>query len=116
MCWGELCGEHHVAVRVDGANLPEAAGLDRQAVGQFPAALIEGQQADAVPIRGTDESAIWAETQLFDVAPAYVGLLNVVGEAEGASGGDQWAGGCSLLELINTRPLERDRKEEEDTQ
>lgn len=115
MRWGELGGEHHVAVRVDGANLPEAAGLDGQAVGQLPTVLIEGQQADAVPIRGTDESSVWAETQLFDVAPAYVGLLDVVGEAEGASGGDQRAGGRSLLELINTRPLERDRKEDEDT-
>lgn len=88
VCWGELGGEHHVTVWVDGADLPEAAGLDGQAVGQLAAALVEGQQANAVPIRGADESSIRAETQLFDVAPADVGLLDVVGEAEGTAGGD----------------------------
>lgn len=107
MCRGELGGEHHVAVRVDGADLPEAAGLDGQAVGQLAAALVEGQQADAVAIRGADESSVRAEAQLFDVAPANVGLLNVVGEAEGTAGGDQRAGGRSFLELIHTCPLWR---------
>lgn len=114
MCRGELGGEHHVAVRVDGANLPEAAGLDGKAVGQLAAALVEGQQADAVAIRGADESPIRAETQLFDVAPANVGLLDVMGEAEGAAGGDQRAGGRSLLELIYTSPLGRERKKDGD--
>lgn len=109
MCRGELGGEHHVTVRVDGADLPEAAGLDGQAVGQLAAALVEGQQAHAVAIRGADEASVRAETQLFDVAPADVGLLDVVGEAEGAAGGDQRAGGGSLLELIHTCPLRRDR-------
>lgn len=33
VCWGELGGENHVTVRVDGADLSEAAGLDGQAVG-----------------------------------------------------------------------------------
>lgn len=105
VCRGELGGEHHVAVRVDGADLPEAAGLDGQAVGQLAAALVEGQQADAVAIRGADESSVRAEAQLFDVAPADVGLLDVVGEAEGAAGGDERAGGRSFLELIHTCPL-----------
>lgn len=114
MCWGELGGEHHVAVRVDGADLPEAAGLNGKAVGQLAAALVEGQQADAVAIRGADESPVRAETQLFDVAPADVGLLDVVGEAEGAAGGNQRAGGRSLLELIHTRPLRRDRRKDGD--
>ncbi len=114
MCWGELGGEHHVAVRVDGADLPEAAGLDGKAVGQLATVLVEGQQADTVAIRGADESPVRAETQLFDVAPADVGLLDVVGEAEGAAGGDQRAGGGSLLELINTRPLGRDRRKDGD--
>lgn len=83
---GELGGEHHVAVRVDGAYLPEAAGLDGQAVGQLAALVIERQQADTVPIRGADESSVRAEAQLFDVAPPNISLLNVVGEAEGAAG------------------------------
>lgn len=110
---GELGGEHHVAVRVDGANLPEAAGLDGQAVGQLAALLIEGQQADAVPIRGADEASVRAEAQLLDVAPPHVSLLHVVGEAEGAAGGHEQAGGRSFLELINACPLEKDRKEAE---
>lgn len=80
--WGELGGEHHVAVRVDGADLPEAAGLDGQAVGQLAAVLVEGQQADAVAVRRADEPSVRAETQLLDVAPPHVGLLDVVGEAE----------------------------------
>lgn len=109
VCWGELGGEHHVTVRVDGAYLPEAAGLDGQAVDQLAAALVEGQQADAVAVRGTDEPSIWAEAQFLDVAPAHVGLLNVVGKAEGAAGGDQRASRCSLLELVHTRPLKTDR-------
>lgn len=111
MSRGELSGEHHVAVRVDGADLPEAAGLDGQAVGQLATLLIERQQADAVPIRGADEASVRAEAQLFDVAPPHIGLLDVVGEAEGAAGGHEQAGGRSFLELINTRPLEKDRKE-----
>lgn len=86
MCRGELGGEHHVAVRVDGADLPEAAGLDGQAVHQLAAVLVEGQQADAVAVRGADEPSVRAETQLLDVAPANVGLLDVVGEAEGTAG------------------------------
>lgn len=102
---GELGGEHHVAVRVDGADLPEAARLDGEAVGQLAAALVERQQADAVAVRGADEASVRAEAQLFDVAPADVGLLDVVGEAEGAAGGDQRASGCSLLELIDAGPL-----------
>lgn len=97
-------------MRVDGADLPEAAGLNGQAVGQLAAVLIKGEQADAVAIRGADESSVRAETQLFDVAPADVCLLDVVGEAEGAAGGHQRTGGRSLLELIHTRPLEKDRK------
>lgn len=112
----ELSGEHHVAVRVDGTNLPEAAGLDGQAVGQLGAALVKRQQADAVPIRGADESSVRAEAQLFDVAPANVGLLDVVGEAEGAARGHQQAGGRPFLELINTGPLGRDRKEDRGAQ
>lgn len=83
---GELGGQHHVAVRVDGAHLPEAAGLDGQAVGQLAALLIKRQQADAVAVRGADESPVRAEAQLFDVAPPHVSLLDVVGEAEGAAG------------------------------
>lgn len=79
MSGGELCGEHHVTVGVDGADLSEAAGLDGHAVGQLAAALIEGQQADAITVRGADESSVRAEAQLFDVAPAHVGLLDVVG-------------------------------------
>lgn len=109
VCWRELSGEHHVAVRVDGADLPEAAGLDRQTVGQLTAALIKGQQADAIAIGGADEPSIRAETQLLNVSPPHVGLLNVVGEAEGAARGDERASGCSLLELIHTRPLEGER-------
>lgn len=81
MCWGELCGEHHIAVRVDGADLPEAAGLHGEAVGQLAAVLVEGQQADPVAVRGADESSVWAEAQLLDVASPHVGLLDVVGEA-----------------------------------
>lgn len=103
---GELGGEHHVAVRVDGADLSQAAGLDRQAVGQLAAALIEGQQAHAVAVGGADEPPVRTEAQLFNVAPAHVGLLDVVGETEGAAGGDQWPGGRSLLELVHTRPLQ----------
>lgn len=115
MCWGELGSEHHIAVWIDGANLPEAAGLDRQAVGQLAAALIEGQQADPIPIRGADESSIRAETQLFDVASANVGLLNVVGETEGTAGGDERAGGRPLLKLINARPLGKNGEKDGDT-
>lgn len=81
VCRGELGGEHHVAVRVDRADLPEAAGLDGQAVGQLAAALIKGQQADTVAIGGADEPSVRAETQLLNVAPPHVGLLYVVGEA-----------------------------------
>lgn len=110
VCWGELCGEDYVTVRVDGAYLPEAAGLDGQAVDQLAAALVEGQEAYAVAVRGADEPSIWAEAQLLDVAPPHVGLLDVVGKAEGATGGDQRASGCSLLELIHTRPLKRERQ------
>lgn len=106
---GELGGEHHVAVRVDGADLPEAAGLDGQAVGQLAALLVEGKQADAVAVRGADEPSVRAEAQLLDVAPPHVGLLDVVGEAEGAAGGHQGALGGPLLELVHTCPLE-DRK------
>lgn len=79
---GELGGEHHVAVRVDGADLPEAAGLHRQAVGQLAAVLVKGQQADAVAVRRADESAVGTEAKLLDVTPAHVGLLDVVGEAQ----------------------------------
>lgn len=86
MSRGELSGEHHVAVRVDGAYLPEAAGLNGQAVGQLATLLIERQQPDTVPIRGADESSVRAEAQLFDVAPPHISLLDVVGEAEGAAG------------------------------
>lgn len=86
MSRGELGGEHHVAVGVDGAHLPEAAGLDGQAVGQLATLLIERQQAHAVPVRGADEAPVGAEAQLFDVAPPHVSLLDVVGEAEGAAG------------------------------
>lgn len=110
---GELGGEHHVAVRVDGADLPEAARLDGEAVGQLAAALVERQQADAVAVRGADEASVRAEAQLFDVAPADVGLLDVVGEAEGAAGGDQRASGCSLLELIDAGPLQETGRRKE---
>ena len=109
VCGGELGGEHHVAVRVDGADLLEAAGLDGQAVHQLAAALVEGKQPDAVSVRRADEPAVRAETQLLDVAPPHVGLLDVVGEAERAAGGDQRAGGRPLLELVHTRPLQRER-------
>lgn len=78
---GELGGEHHIAVRVDGANLPEAAGLHGQAVGQLTAVLVKGQQADTVAVRRADESAVGAEAELFDVAPTHISLLDVVGEA-----------------------------------
>lgn len=81
VCRRELGGQHHVAVRVDGADLPEAAGLDRQTVSQLTAALVEGQQADAVAVGGADEPPVRAETQLLNVAPSHVGLLYVVGEA-----------------------------------
>lgn len=106
---GELGGEHHIAVRIDGADLSEAAGLDGHAVGQLAAAVVEGQQADTVAVRGADESSVRAEAQLFDVAPAHVGLLDVVGEAEGAAGRDEWAGWRPLLELIHTRPLKGEK-------
>lgn len=107
VCWGELGGEHHVAVRVDGANLPEAAGLDGQAVNQLPAVLVKGQQPNAVAVWGADEPPIWAETQLLDIAPPDVGLLDVVGETEGAARGDRRASWRPLLELVHTCPLER---------
>lgn len=108
--WGELGGEHHVAVRVDGADLPEAAGLNGQAVGQLAAALVEGQQADAVAVRGADEPSVGAEAELLDVAPAHVGLLDVVGEAQGAAGRHQRPRGRPLLELVHTGPLEKENK------
>ena len=109
VCWGELCGEHHVAVRVDGADLSEAAGLDGQAVGELAAALIEGQQADAVAVGRADEPSVRAEAQLLDVAPPHVGLFDVVRQAEGAARGHQRPRWCSLLEFINTCPLEKEK-------
>lgn len=111
MCWGELGGEHHVAVRVDGANLPKAAGLDGQAVGQLTAAFVEGQQAHPVAVWGADEASVRAEAQLLDVASANVGLLDVVGEAEGAARGDGRSCRCPLLELVHTRPLQEERRD-----
>lgn len=108
VCRGELGGEHHVAVRVDGAHLPQAAGLDGHAVHQLAAVLVEGEQADAVAVRRADEPSVGAEAQLLDVAPAHVGLLDVVGEAEGAAGGDRRAGGRALLEFVHARPLQGD--------
>lgn len=106
----ELGGEHHVTVRVDGADLPEAAGLNRQAVSQLATALVESQQAYAVTIGGADEPPVRAEAKFFDVTSANVGLLDVVGEAEGAARGDQRPCGRPLLELVHTRPLEKEKK------
>lgn len=47
---GELGGEDHIAVGVDGADLLQDAGLDGQAVGQLTAALVERQQPHAVSV------------------------------------------------------------------
>lgn len=102
---GELGGEDHIAVRVDGADLPQAAGLDGQAVGQLPAALIKGQKADAVSVRRADETPVGTETQLLYVASPDVRLLDVVGETQGAAGRDQRPGGRPLLKLVHTGPL-----------
>lgn len=66
-------------MRVDGADLPEAASLDRQTVSQLTAALVKGQQADAITVGGADEPSIRAETQLLNVASPHIGLLYVVG-------------------------------------
>lgn len=68
-------------MRVDGADLPQAAGLDGQAVGQLTAALVEGEETDAVAIGGAYEPSIRAKAQLLDVAPPNISLLNVVSEA-----------------------------------
>lgn len=101
-------------MRVDGADLPEAAGLDRQTVSQLTTALVKGQQADAIAVGRADEPSIRAEAQLLNVAPPHIGLLYVVGEAEGAARGDKGTSWCSLLELIHTRPLEGEKEKDTD--
>lgn len=101
---GELGGQHHVVVGVERADLAQGTGLPRQAVHQLAAVRVEAQQADAEAVRGRDHAAVGAEAELLDVAPAHIGLLNAVRQAQGAARRDKAHRG-SFLEFIDTSPL-----------
>lgn len=103
----ELGGEHHVAVRVDGANLPQQSRPHRHAVRQFGTVLIERQQAHPVTIRRADEPAIGTEAQLLNVASADISLLDVVRETQRAARRHRRSRRSSLLKLVHTRPLRK---------
>lgn len=101
----ELWGEHHVTVRVDGADLPQQSRPHRHAVRQLSAVLIERQQAHAVTVRRANEAAVRTEAQLFNVAAADISLLDVVRETQRAARRHWWSRWSSLLKLVHARPL-----------
>lgn len=104
---GEFGGEHHVAMGVDGAQLPQPAGLGWLAVSQLTTAAIKGQQSHAVSVGGADEAAIRAEAQLLDVASAHIGFLDVVGESQRTARGHGRPRRRPLLELVHACPLQK---------
>lgn len=109
--WGELGGEDHVVVGVQGADLLQRTGLLGQAVHELAAARVEPQQADPEAVRGRDHASVGAEAQLLDVTPAHVGLLDAVRQAQGAARRDGAHRG-SFLEFIDTSPLQGEAERE----
>lgn len=104
VCWGELGGEDHVVVGVQGADFLQGTGFFGQAVDQLTAVRVEPQQADAEAVRGRDHASVGAEAQLLDVTPAHVGFLDAVRQSQGTARRDGAHGG-SFLEFIDTSPL-----------
>lgn len=110
VCGRELGGEDHVTVRVDWADLTQQCRTLRNTLLKLRTALIEGQQTHAITIRRTDETTVRAEAQLLDVATAYIGLLDVVREPQRAARWDRQPRWSSLLKLVHTRPLQREKQ------
>lgn len=112
MCGRELGCEHHVTVRIDRANLSQQCCTLRHTLLKLRTALVEGQQTHAVTVRRTDKATVRAEAQLLDVATAHVGLLDVVREPQRAARRDWQPRRRSLLKLVHTRPLQREKQSE----
>lgn len=53
-------------------------GRAAKAVGHIRTLRIKGEEADAIAERAGDHPTIGGEAELFDIASAHVGLLNVV--------------------------------------
>lgn len=106
MCWRELGGQDHIAVRVERADLLQGGSFFGQAVNQFTALGVKSQQADPIAMWGRDHSAIRAETEFFDITSANIGFLDAMSQSKGTARGN-WPHWRSFLKFVDTSPLQQ---------
>lgn len=81
MCWGELCRQYNIFMRVQRTDHPQGTGFFGQTVNKFTALFVKSQQSNPIGMWGRNHSPIRAEAKFFDITPAYIGFFNVMSQS-----------------------------------
>lgn len=110
MCWGELCRQYNIIMRVQRTDHPQGTGFFGQTVNKFTALFVKSQQSNPIAMWRRNHSPIRAEAKFFDITPAYIGFFNVMSQSKRTTRWDR-SYRSSFLEFIDTSPLEEEKRD-----